>query len=121
MKLARRVLDLPPYVFATVERRIAQQRAKGVDVISFGVDSPDLPPPQFISHALYASASRPATQARWTEDADASPPSKREASCSRCPRSRSKPGRAVSSPPAARPGPATTRRPSPVTSWTSTM
>ena len=58
MKLANRVANLPPYVFATVEKRIAAQRAKGVDVISLGIGSPDLAPPQFIIDALYQSASR---------------------------------------------------------------
>lgn len=59
MKIADRVADLPPYVFATVEKRIAAQRAKGVDVISLGIGSPDLPPKKFIVDELYRSASQP--------------------------------------------------------------
>jgi LL-diaminopimelate aminotransferase len=58
MKVAERVKNLPPYVFATVEKRIAAQQAKGVDVISLGIGSPDLKPPQFIIDELYRSASR---------------------------------------------------------------
>ena len=58
MRIAERVKRLPPYVFAAVEQRIAAHRAKGVDVISLGIGSPDLPPPQFVIDALYASASR---------------------------------------------------------------
>jgi LL-diaminopimelate aminotransferase len=58
MRIADRVADLPPYVFATVEKRINEQRAKGVDVISLGIGSPDLAPPQFILDELYRSAQR---------------------------------------------------------------
>ncbi len=58
MKIANRVANLPPYVFATVEKRIAQEKAKGVDVISLGIGSPDLAPPQYILDALYQSAQR---------------------------------------------------------------
>lgn len=61
MKIADRIATLPPYVFATVEKRIAEQRAKGVDVISLGIGSPDLAPPKFIVDALYQSALRPDT------------------------------------------------------------
>jgi LL-diaminopimelate aminotransferase len=52
---------LPPYVFASVEKLIAAERAKGVDVINLGIGSPDLAPPRFIIDALCASASRPDT------------------------------------------------------------
>lgn len=58
MKVADRVTNLPPYVFAKVEKRIAAQRAKGVDVISLGIGSPDLAPPQFIIDALEESVER---------------------------------------------------------------
>lgn len=58
MKVADRIKNLPPYVFATVEKRIAAQQAKGVDVISLGIGSPDLKPPQFIIDALYQSVNR---------------------------------------------------------------
>ena len=61
MKIADRVANLPPYVFAKVEKLVAAQRAKGVDVISLGIGSPDLAPPKFIVDALYASALRPDT------------------------------------------------------------
>jgi LL-diaminopimelate aminotransferase len=61
MKIADRVAKLPPYVFATVEKRIAAQQAKGADVINLGIGSPDLAPPQFILDAMFKSASRPDT------------------------------------------------------------
>lgn len=61
LKIADRVQNLPPYVFATVERRIAAQQAKGADVINLGIGSPDLAPPKFIVDELYRSALRPDT------------------------------------------------------------
>ena len=61
MRIADRIENLPPYVFAKVEARIAAERAKGVDVISLGIGSPDLAPPKAIVDALYASALRPDT------------------------------------------------------------
>ena len=61
MKIAKRIENLPPYVFATVEKRIAAERARGVDVISLGIGSPDLMPPKEIIDAMYQSALRPDT------------------------------------------------------------
>ncbi|HHX43732.1 MAG TPA: LL-diaminopimelate aminotransferase [Chloroflexi bacterium] len=58
MKIADRVTNLPPYVFASLEKRLAAMRAKGVDVISLGIGSPDLAPPPFIIDVLHRAASR---------------------------------------------------------------
>jgi len=58
VKIADRIASLPPYVFATVEKRIAAHKARGVDVINLGIGSPDLPPPQFIIDELHRSALR---------------------------------------------------------------
>ena len=43
MRVAKRVTDLPPYLFAELERKIAERRAAGIDVISLGIGDPDLP------------------------------------------------------------------------------
>ncbi|NLG26288.1 MAG: aminotransferase class I/II-fold pyridoxal phosphate-dependent enzyme, partial [Chloroflexi bacterium] len=59
MKIAERVKNLPPYVFAVAQRRIGALKAQGVDVIDLGIGSPDLAPPQFILDELYRSASKP--------------------------------------------------------------
>ena len=58
MRISDRVTTLPPYVFAGIEQRIGAARARGVDVISLGVGSPDLAPPPQIVRALCASAER---------------------------------------------------------------
>ena len=36
LRAARRIENLPPYLFAEVDRRIAEKRAAGFDVISLG-------------------------------------------------------------------------------------
>lgn len=52
--------QLPPYLFARISELIETQRARGVDVISFGIGDPDLPTPPHIVEALQAAAERPA-------------------------------------------------------------
>ncbi len=61
MKFSQRVLDLPPYLFAGIERRIAERRAAGADIISLGIGDPDLPTPAHIVEALTSAAHDPAT------------------------------------------------------------
>lgn len=59
MQLARRVQQLPPYLFAEISRKIAEKRAQGVDVISFGIGDPDLPTPPHVIEALKRAADDP--------------------------------------------------------------
>jgi LL-diaminopimelate aminotransferase len=56
MKIADRVADLPPYVFAKLGRRLRELTARGKDIIRLDVGSPDLPPPAFIVEAMYHSS-----------------------------------------------------------------
>jgi len=52
MKIADRVAELPPYVFAKLGRRIQELAAQGRDIIRLDIGSPDLPPPDFIIEAM---------------------------------------------------------------------
>src|SRR5439155_20271781 len=52
MRLATRVRDLPPYLFAELDKRVAAKRAQGADVISLGVGDPDMPTPPHVVEAL---------------------------------------------------------------------
>jgi LL-diaminopimelate aminotransferase len=61
VRVARRVESLPPYLFAELDRRIAEKRAEGVDVISLGVGDPDLPTPPHVVEALQRAAEDPST------------------------------------------------------------
>ena len=61
MRIAQRVRTLPPYLFAAIERQIAERKAAGVDVISLGIGDPDLPTPPHIVEALAEGAADAAT------------------------------------------------------------
>ncbi|GIV83062.1 MAG: LL-diaminopimelate aminotransferase [Candidatus Roseilinea sp.] len=56
---ARRMSALHAHLFARLNRRKAELRAAGVDVISLDMGSPDLPPAPHIVQALVRSARRP--------------------------------------------------------------
>jgi LL-diaminopimelate aminotransferase len=43
MRPSKRLEQIPPYLFAELERKIAEKRAAGVDVISLGIGDPDMP------------------------------------------------------------------------------
>ena len=60
MRLARRIDNLPPYLFTEISRKIAEKRAAGVDVVSFAIGDPDLPTPKHILEALHQAADDPA-------------------------------------------------------------
>ena len=61
MRTAKRIEKLPPYLFAEIDRKIAEAEARGADIISFGVGDPDLPTPPHVIEALIAGARDPAT------------------------------------------------------------
>src|SRR3954454_16158719 len=61
MKPSDRLSRLPPYLFAELERKIAEKRAAGVDVISLGIGDPDTPTPELVIDALAEAARDPGT------------------------------------------------------------
>jgi LL-diaminopimelate aminotransferase len=48
VQFSKRMDQLPPYLFAEIEKKIAEKRKAGVDVISLGMGDPDLPTPAYI-------------------------------------------------------------------------
>ena len=46
--LSRRIQALPPYLFAELDRKKQEVKARGVDIIDLGVGDPDRPTPKFI-------------------------------------------------------------------------
>lgn len=56
---AKRMEQLPPYLFARIDDMKAQKIREGVDVIDFGVGDPDLPTPPHIVDALCTAARDP--------------------------------------------------------------
>src|SRR5204863_468101 len=61
MRRSERLSRLPPYLFAELERKIAEKKAAGVDVISLGIGDPDTPTPQLVIDALREAAGDPGT------------------------------------------------------------
>lgn len=59
MEEARRIQSLPPYLFARIDEKIAEAKAKGVDVISLGIGDPDRPTPDHIVERLVEAAHNP--------------------------------------------------------------
>ncbi|HNW94416.1 MAG TPA: LL-diaminopimelate aminotransferase [bacterium] len=57
---AERVRELPPYLFAEIDKKKQAVAARGVDIISFGIGDPDLPTPAHIVRALKHAAEKPA-------------------------------------------------------------
>jgi alanine-synthesizing transaminase len=56
-----RIKRLPPYVFNIVNALKAEARARGEDIIDFGMGNPDQPTPQHIVDKLVEAAQRPDT------------------------------------------------------------
>ena len=56
-----KIRRLPPYVFEQVNRRAAELRADGADIINLGMGNPDLPTPQHIIDKLVETANKPGT------------------------------------------------------------
>ncbi|HOB22750.1 MAG TPA: pyridoxal phosphate-dependent aminotransferase, partial [Bacillota bacterium] len=61
METAQRIKALPPYLFAQIDKKIAEAKARGVDVISFGIGDPDLPTPEHMVKKLQEKAADPST------------------------------------------------------------
>src|SRR3989304_5087794 len=58
--LSARIRALPPYLFAELDRKKPEGRARGVDIIDLGVGDPDRPTPKFIVNRLKREAEIPA-------------------------------------------------------------
>src|ERR1700732_5181763 len=61
MQPSRRLEQIPPYLFAELERKISAKRAAGVDVISLGLGDPDTPPYAPIVAAAQRAVADPST------------------------------------------------------------
>jgi len=60
MKMARRIENLPPYLYVEITRKINEKRARGEEVITFAIGDPDIPTPPRIIERLCQAAQDPA-------------------------------------------------------------
>lgn len=59
MQEFHRIKRLPPYIFEEVNRLKAEARARGDDIIDFGMGNPDMPTPAHIVEKLVETVSKP--------------------------------------------------------------
>ena len=60
MRFADRIDRLPPYLFVGISRKIAEKKAQGIDVISFGIGDPDMQTPEPVLNELIEGLRKPA-------------------------------------------------------------
>lgn len=56
---AKRIQQLPPYLFARIEKKIEEAKAKGIDIISLGIGDPDQPTPPAIIETMIEQVKNP--------------------------------------------------------------
>jgi len=61
MRPSKRLDKIPPYLFAQLERKIAEKKAAGIDVISLGIGDPDMPTYAPIVSAMQQAVADPGT------------------------------------------------------------
>lgn len=61
MRPSRRLEQIPPYLFAELEKKIADKKAAGIDVISLGIGDPDMPTPQNVVELMQKAVADPGT------------------------------------------------------------
>jgi LL-diaminopimelate aminotransferase len=59
VRTAKRIENLPPYLFAEIDRKKEAKLAEGVDVISLGIGDPDMPTPQRVIDAMAKAITNP--------------------------------------------------------------
>ncbi len=59
MQFSTRLGKLAPYPFVEISRIIAEKRAAGADVVTFGIGDPDIPTPQPIINRLLTASQHP--------------------------------------------------------------
>ena len=59
MKVSRRIENLKPYLFVEINKKIAEKKAKGEEIISFAIGDPDIPTPPHIIDRLCEAARQP--------------------------------------------------------------
>ncbi|MFA7658056.1 MAG: LL-diaminopimelate aminotransferase [Candidatus Gastranaerophilaceae bacterium] len=60
MQLSERLNKIPPYLFAEIDRKIAEAKAKGIDIISLGIGDPDTPTIPTVVEEMHRAIDNPA-------------------------------------------------------------
>ena len=60
IELAGRVKNLPPYLFAAIDKMKQEALSKGIDVIDLSIGDPDTPTPRNIVESMRKAVKNPA-------------------------------------------------------------
>ncbi len=61
MENSNRIKNLPPYLFAEIDKMINNAKAEGMDVINFGIGDPDQPTPENVVNKMKEAVQDPTT------------------------------------------------------------
>lgn len=61
MQLSKRLKKIPPYLFAEIDRKVDEAKAKGLDIINLGIGDPDTPTPNHIIAEMHKAIDDPET------------------------------------------------------------
>ena len=59
VKVSERLEKIPPYLFAEIDRKIAEAKAQGIDIISLGIGDPDTPTIQCVIDEMHKAIDNP--------------------------------------------------------------
>ncbi len=59
IEMAKRIGQIPPYLFAEIDRKKEEMKKKGISLIDFGIGDPDLPTPKPIIERLKKASEDP--------------------------------------------------------------
>jgi len=60
MKKANRIANVPPYLFAEIDKKREAAKARGIDIINISIGDPDTPTPAHIVDAMHKAIDNPA-------------------------------------------------------------
>lgn len=58
-KLSKRIREIPPYLFASLEKKVEEKRKMGMEIINMGIGDPDTPTPEEIVSAMQRAVANP--------------------------------------------------------------
>ncbi len=70
-RIADRLANLPPYLFAELERKAAKRKQQGLPTVDLGIGDPDLQPPAFLVDAIKRQLDSPDVHLYPTSQGDA--------------------------------------------------
>lgn len=59
MQKSERLSKIPPYLFAEIDKKIAEAKSKGIDIISLGIGDPDKPTIQTVVDEMHKAIDNP--------------------------------------------------------------